>query len=86
MDGKWVVVVFGDKRRHSDVVGLFADQASAESFAEEQRLNGDQDCYAFCLVSEAQYMVDNYGCAHCGSDEEECIEGCRYQGGEGDSE
>lgn len=61
MDDQWVVVVFGDKRRHSDVVGPFDDQAAAESFAEEERLNSGQDCYAFCLVNKSQYMADNYG-------------------------
>lgn len=53
----WVVVIFGDKRKHSDVVGPYDDVREAESVAEQLEERDGFETHAFQVQSVAEYSA-----------------------------
>lgn len=50
----YVVVVFGDKRKHSDVLGMYT-YAEAEAMVAMLEERDGFECHAFPVQSEGQY-------------------------------
>lgn len=53
----WIVVVFGDKRKHSDVVGPYADIREAEHVAEQLWERDGTEAHAFRVQTVEEYSA-----------------------------